>query len=150
VSFIFEKTNKITARSLGKVAVEVQARDFTLRVDEPKESGGGDTGMSPVEMLLCSMGACEVVATSLFARQMRIELEELWVEVEGDLDSAGQLGYTGIRPGYQNIRLAFHIKTDAPPAKVQSLIDLVEQRCPVADSLRAGVPLGKPKVYLEY
>lgn len=148
--YIFEKTNKIIAKKVGKVAVEVQARNFTLQVDEPKESGGGDTGMSPVEMLLCSMGACEVVATSLFARQMRIELDELWVEVEGDLDSAGQMGYTGIRPGYQNIRLVFHVKTDAPPAKVQALIDLVEQRCPVADSLRAGVLLEKPKVYLEF
>jgi uncharacterized OsmC-like protein len=60
------------------------------------------------------------------------------------------MGYTGIRPGYQNIRLVFHVKTDAPPAKVQALIDLVEQRCPVADSLRAGVLLEKPKVYLEF
>lgn len=147
---IFEKTNKITAKKVGKVAVEVQVRDFTLQVDEPKESGGGDTGMNPVEMLLCSMGACEVIAASLWAKQMRVELDELWVEVEGDMDSAGQMGYEGIRPGYQNIRLAFHIKTDAPPAKVQALIDLVEQRCPVADSLRTGVPLDKPKVYLEF
>jgi uncharacterized OsmC-like protein len=150
VILIFEKTNKITAKKVGKVAVEVQVRDFTLQVDEPKESGGGDTGMNPVEMLLCSMGACEVIAASLWAKQMRVELDELWVEVEGDMDSAGQMGYEGIRPGYQNIRLAFHIKTDAPPAKVQALIDLVEQRCPVADSLRTGVPLDKPKVYLEF
>ena len=147
---MFEKTNRITAKRVGRAAVEAQAGDFTLRVDEPKGAGGEGTGMSPVEDLLCSLGACELVAATIFARQMRIELEEISIEVEGDMDSAGQMGYTGIRPGYQDIRLVYHIKTDAPPAKVQALIDLVEQRCPVADSLKNGVPIGKPKVVLEY
>ena len=81
---------------------------------------------------------------------MRIELDDIWVEVEGDMDSAGMMGYTGIRPGYQHIRFVFHVKTDAPPARVQALIDLVEQRCPVGDSLKNGVPLDKPRVVLEY
>ena len=147
---MFEKTNKAVARRVGKVAVEAQSRNFTIRIDEPKTSGGEDTGMSPVEALLCSLGACQVVAACVFARQMRIELDDIWVEVEGDMDSAGMMGYTGIRPGYQSIRFVFHVQTDAPPAKVQALIDLVEQRCPVGDSLKNGVPLDKPRVVLEY
>ena len=106
--------------------------------------------MSPVEALLCSLGACQVVAACVFARQMRIELDDIWVEVEGDMDSAGMMGYTGIRPGYQHIRFVFHVKTDAPPARVQALIDLVEQRCPVGDSLKNGVPFDEPKIILEY
>lgn len=150
VILIFEKTNKITATKVGKVAVEVQARDFKILVDEPQESGGSDSGMNPVELLLCSLGACQVVAAAIFARQLKVDLEELWVELEGDMDSAGMMGYSGIRPGYQNIRFVFHIKTDSPPEKVQVLFDLVEQRCPVGDSLRNGVPFEKSKVILEY
>ena len=134
---MFEKTNKAVARRVGKVAVEAQSRNFTIRIDEPKTSGGEDTGMSPVEALLCSLGACQVVAACVFARQMRIALDDM-------------MGYTGIRPGYQHIRFVFHVKTDAPPARVQALIDLVEQRCPVGDSLKNGVPLDKPRVVLEY
>lgn len=130
--------------------MDVQARNFTVRVDEPRESGGEDTGMNPVELLLCSLGACQLVAASAFSRQMRIDLDEIWVEVEGDMDSAGMMGYTGIRPGYQNIRFVFHVKTDAQPAKVQALIDLVEQRCPVGDSLNSGVPMEKAKIIMEY
>ena len=80
---MFEKTNKAVARRVGKVAVEAQSRNFTIRIDEPKTSGGEDTGMSPVEALLCSLGACQVVAACVFARQMRIELDDIWVEVEG-------------------------------------------------------------------
>ena len=150
MSPIFEKTNKITAKRTGKVAVEAQVRNFTIRMDEPKTSGGDDTGPNPVEMLLCSLAGCQLVAASLFARQMRIDLDDISVEVEGDMDSAGMMGYTGFRPGYEKIRFVFHIKTDAPPAKVQALIDLVEQRCPVGDSLKNGVPMDKPKIILEY
>ena len=147
---MFAKTNKAVARRVGKVAVEAQSRNFTIRIDEPKTSGGEDTGMSPVEALLCSLGACQVVAATVFARQMRLDLEDIWVEVEGDMDSAGMMGYTDFRPGYERIRFVFHVKTDASPAKVQALIDLVEQRCPVGDSLKNGVPMEKPKIILEY
>lgn len=135
---------------MGKVAVEAKARNFTLRIDEPLESGGEDTGMNPVEMLLCSLGACQLVAASVFARQMKIELDDISIEVEGDMDSAGMMGYTGFRPGYEAIRFVFHVKTDAPPARVQALIDLVEQRCPVGDSLKNGVPMEKAKIIMEY
>ncbi len=148
--FIFEKTNRITAKRVGKLAVEAQARDFTIRIDEPKQSGGDDTGMSPVELLLCSLAGCQLVSASVFARQLRIELDDISVDVEGDMDSAGMMGYTGFRPGYEKIRFVFHIKTDAPPAKIQMLIDMIEQRCPVGDSLKNGVLLEKPKVILEY
>lgn len=132
------------------MAVEAQVRNFTIRMDEPKTSGGDDTGANPVEMLLCSLAGCQLVAASIFARQLRIELDDISVEVEGDMDSAGMMGYTGFRPGYEKIRFVFHIKTDAPPAKVQMLMDLVEQRCPVGDSLKNGVPMDKPKIILEY
>ena len=49
---MFAKTNRAVARRVGKVAVEAQSRNFTIRIDEPKTSGGEDTGMSPVEALL--------------------------------------------------------------------------------------------------
>ena len=147
---MFEKTNKAVARRVGKVAVEAQSRNFTIRIDEPKTSGGEDTGMSPVEALLCSLGACQVVAATVFARQIWVDLEDIWVEVEGDMDAAGMMGYTGCRSVYQRIRFVSHVTTDAPPEKVQALIDLVEQRCPVGDSLKNGVPFDKPKIILEY
>ena len=46
--------------------------------------------------------------------------------------------------------LCAHVKTDAQPAKVQALIDLVEMRCPVGDSLNSGVPMEKAKIIMEY
>lgn len=145
---MYDVTYKVTAKKVGKLAVDVQARDFTIRIDEPEKAGGENTGMNPVELYLGSLGACTVITASAFARQCKVVLDELWVEVEGDLDKAGQMGYNGIRPGYQEIRLAYHFKSSSPQKNLAKLLNLVETRCPVRDCVINGVPIGKPKYYL--
>lgn len=145
---MYDVTYKVTATKVGKLAVDVKARDFTIRIDEPEKAGGENTGMNPVEMYLGSLGACTVITASAFARQCKVVLDELWVEVEGDLDKAGQMGYNGIRPGYKEIRLAYHFKTASPQKNLEKLLNLVETRCPVRDCVINGVTIGKPKYYL--
>ena len=54
---MFEKTNKAVARRVGKVAVEAQSRNFTIRIDEPKTGGGEDPGRGPVGALRRARGA---------------------------------------------------------------------------------------------
>ena len=52
------KTYCASAHRKKDLQVEVKARDFSIIVDEPENSGGTNTGMNPVEILLCSIGAC--------------------------------------------------------------------------------------------
>lgn len=146
---MFEKTYKATARRTGDLAVEAQAREHRVVVDEPATSGGTDTGMNPVELLLSSIAACQTISLAIYAEQMRIPIEELWVEAEGDMDSAGFMGYDGYRPGYQEIRCHVYVKSDAPPAEIDMLVQLVETRCPVEDSVGHGVKFGKTTVSIE-
>lgn len=146
---MFPKTYKVTAKKMGKLAVEVQARDFKVILDEPKGSGGTNIGMNPVELLLCSLGGCQTITASAFAEQVGVTIDELWVDVEGDLDSAGMMGYTDYRPGYQKIRFNFHIKTSSSEEKVKKLIELVKKRCPVGDSLCNGVEFDEAKITIE-
>ncbi|MDD4569611.1 MAG: OsmC family protein [Tepidanaerobacteraceae bacterium] len=140
------KTYSATAKKIGELSVETEARGFKIIVDEPVEKGGTNKGMNPVELLLCSLGACQTMAVSIFAEQLKINIEEIWMEIEGDLDSYGFMGYGNARSGYQNIRYHMHIKSDAPEEKINELIELVEKRCPVADSIKNGVKLDKPKI----
>ncbi len=50
-------TYKATSRKLpGGLAVESESRGFKIIIDEPKSVGGTDTGMSPVEAVLCALG----------------------------------------------------------------------------------------------
>ena len=105
--------------------------------------------MNPVEMLLGSIAACQTISTSIYAESMGIKIDEMSIEVEGDMDSAGFMGYAKFRPGYTNIRSHIKIKSDADPAMVQQLIDLVEIRCPVEDSVKNGVEIAHAKVEVE-
>jgi uncharacterized OsmC-like protein len=79
-----------------------EARGFKVAVDEPKELGGTDIAMNPVELLLCSLGGCMSICAAAFARGCGVELEGFRVELEGDLDPDSFMGKTrNVRSGYQ-------------------------------------------------
>ena len=69
------KTYCASAHRKKDLQVEVKARDFSIIVDEPENSGGTNTGMNPVEMLLCSIGACQTITAVIFADFYGITLE---------------------------------------------------------------------------
>ena len=85
------KTYCASAHRKKDLQVEVKARDFSIIVDEPENSGGTNTGMNPVEMLLCSIGACQTITAVIFADFYGITLEDIQVEVTGEMDSDGFL-----------------------------------------------------------
>ena len=124
------------------MVVESEARGFKIIADEPKTLGGTDTGMNPVETLLCAIGACQCMSARFFARSLKIDMEEYRVDVEGSLDNKGFLkGDSGIRPGLQEIRVTIHIKAKASPEKIAELVALVESRCPVGETVVNGTPV---------
>ena len=122
--------------------VESEARGFKAVADEPAHLGGTDTGMNPVETLLCAMGACQCMAARFFARSLKSDLEDYRVDVEGSLDPKGFLkGDSGIRPGLQEISMTVHIKSKAPQEKIDELLALVKSRCPVGETVLSGAPV---------
>lgn len=135
------QTFKAVSKLQEGVKVESTSRHFKMILDEPKELGGTDEAMNPVEALLCSLGSCQCIMARMIASKMRVELQEFYVELEGDLDVRGLAGVEGIRPGYQEIRATFHVKSDASETKVQKLINTLEKTCPVGDSLVTGVKI---------
>lgn len=133
-------TFKATSQKLpGGMAVESQSRGFKVLMDEPKSMRGTDQGMNPVEMLLCSLGSCMSIVSTFFAREAGVVLEDLRVELEGDLDTAGFMGKGTARAGLQEIRYKMFIKTSSPPGNVEKLVEIMKSRCPVGDSLSSGV-----------
>lgn len=142
-------TFKATARRKEGLAVLAESRNFKINVDEPEDSGGTNTGMNPIEMILCALGSCQTILASSFAGKFGINLEDFWVEVEGDLDPDGFMGVADIRPGYQNIRYNMHIKSDATEEKVKEFIEYIEKICPAGDTLENCVKLEKAKITIE-
>lgn len=131
---------KVTKEPTG-LKVTGESRGFSVTLDEPETLGGTNEGMNPVEMVLCALGSCECIVASTFAKQQDFKYESLWVELEGDLDPAGFLGDPNVRPGFQEIRVVFHFKTDETLEKCEEFSKFMESRCPVFDNLTNGVPV---------
>lgn len=111
-------------------------------IDEPPVLLGEDRGANPVEYLLAGLSGCVTTTFIAYAAAQGVKIDELRTELEGDIDVRGFLGITGsVRPGYKEIRVKFHVKSDAPREKIRELIRLAERRSPVSDSVRKGVPI---------
>lgn len=142
------KTFRASTRLLDGMQVENTVRHFTLRMDEPKHFGGTDTGMNPVEAILAALGSCLTIVAAAFAESEGIDLQDFWIELEGDLDPSGFLrGAEGVRTGFNEIRFIPHIKTSSPVEDVEKFMAFMKSRCPVCDNLMnntkvvAGAPV---------
>lgn len=143
-------TFKASSQLKEGLSVENTVGKFTVLMDEPATLRGTDTGMNPVEMLLCTLGSCQCIVARLFARAQKIDLHEFRVELEGDLDPAGFLkGADDIRPGFQEIRYTMYIKTTASQEKAEAFASFIKSRCPVSDMLINGVRIVQNDVVVE-
>ncbi len=136
-------TFRATSRKLSTgLAVENKVRNFTVILDESESAGGTDAGMTPVEALLVALGSCQCIVAAAFAKAKKIELQEVWVELEGDLDPSGYIkGAEGVRKGFQEIRLKLHLKSNAPQKQLEEFFAFIAERCPVEDNLLNETPI---------
>ena len=143
------ETFKAVARGKEGLAVETDVRGFKIRFDEPEEMGGTNTGLNPVEGVLSCLGACQAIVAAAFAAEFGIDLQDFWVELEGDLDPDGFMGLSDVRPGFLEVRANMHIKSDAPEDKLAEFVEFIEKRCPVGDSLGHGIKVAAATLTVE-
>lgn len=124
-----------------KLLIETEARGHKVIVDEPISLGGTDQGPNPVELVLSALGACQSIVIQTYAKQFGINIENLRIELEGELDTDGFLNKSDVRPGYSHIESKYFISTDTPEEKLQEFIQFVEDHCPVGDTLANPVNL---------
>jgi uncharacterized OsmC-like protein len=91
---------------------------------------------------LHALASCLAVGFVYNAAAQGITVESLEFDLEGDIDLHGFLGLSNeVRPGYENIALAYRVKSDAPRAKILELCEYVQKTSPVLDMLRNPVPV---------
>ena len=135
----YRATIKWTGEGLHVVA---KARGFEVSMDEPESLGGTNVAMNPVELLLSALGGCMAVLVPAFAAEHGLQIDDVSISVEGDLDPDGFLGRSDARPGFQAIRVKLNVVSPEPREKLDELMALVVERCPVKDTLR-GVPVSE-------
>lgn len=122
--------------------LEATARHFKIVIDEPPALGGEDLGANPVEYLLASYAGCINVVAHLTAHELGIKVENLKIEVSGNLNPARLFGQNDEeRAGFKQIDVQFQPETDASPDLIQKWISEIKKRCPINDNLANATPL---------
>ena len=138
---VFKSTTKLT----DGMRVECNARDHKILLDEPTGLGGTDTGMNPVEAVLCALGACKCIVARCFAKAHKIDLQDFRVELEGDLDPDGFMGKNkDAKVGFSTIRSNIYIKSNSSKEDIEKFVEFIDRTCPVADTLT-----NSPKIITE-
>ena len=127
---------KSVATLLEGVTVECVSRHHSFILDEPAELGGADKGMNPCEGLLSALGACKCIVAGAFAKAHKIDIQDLKIEVEGDLDPDGFMGTNPqAKIGFTEIRTKVNIKSTSSDENIKKFIEFVDNTCPIADTL---------------
>lgn len=109
--------------------------------DEPPGLGGADTAPNPVEQLLSALGNCLAVGYAANAAAAGIQLDELTVDLKGDIDLRVFLGLAEGHAGFDSITAKVRIASPAARADLEALHAKVTASSPVGHTLAAAVPV---------
>ena len=136
------KTISASARMDSGMDVHVQCGGFEVVMDQPKNAGGKGLGPTPLEVILGTVAGCFGTIGRYIAHQQKIELRGMQFEMEADYDPDGLLGRNrDVRSGFQALRVTVSIDADLQPEQKQAFLELIEERCPLADNLVNGTRL---------
>jgi len=115
---------------------------FTVDAGEPPILLGANEGANPAEYLLHALAACLTTSLVYVAAARGVHLTEVESTLEGDMDVRGALGLDDdYRNGFEQIRVSFRIKGDAPAEKLQEVVTRAQARSAVFDMVTNGVPV---------
>jgi uncharacterized OsmC-like protein len=105
-------------------------------------TGGSGLELCSGDMLLEALVACAGVTLKAVATALDVAITRGVVSAEGDLDFRGTLGVAKDAPvGFAQIRLSFHVETDAPQEKLDQMLKLTERYCVVYQTIKSGPPV---------
>lgn len=126
----------------GGFQCESDIRQHTITMNEPEALGGADTAPNMVETVLAAYGSCLTVGYTLSAAFRGIKINDLRVEVEGDLDLAGFFGLSDeTPPGFSTVRAVVHLDAEATPEQLHALHEHTLTTSPVGSILTQPLPV---------
>ncbi len=108
-------------------------RGHEIVSDLGPEFQGDNSGATPLELVVMAVSSCTTTIFTLMAEKMKIDVEGLEAYVEADKpEPMGSI---------TAVRTRVKVKSSAPEADLQRVLDLVGKNCPVGVILsRAGIP----------
>ena len=113
-----------------KWRVELRAGAHHFVADEPATKGGGDTGPSPMALVLSGLAACTVTTLRMYADRKEWKLATIEVDVRYNVGDDEQSSI--------NRTITIHPELDAE--QIDRLTEIAD-RTPVTQAVRAGIPI---------
>lgn len=123
----------------GKFAQIINAAGHRLRADEPASYGGDDTGPSPYDLLLASLGACTSMTMRMYADHKKLPLDRVTVTLTHEKIHAEDCAECETRDGKIDlIQRRIAIEGDLGEAERARLMEIAD-KCPVHRTLHSEV-----------
>jgi uncharacterized OsmC-like protein len=75
---------EVTIKHLDNVKFSIHSRSHTILCDQPAENGGEDSGMTPPELLLASLGSCAAFYAVQYLKSRKLAQSGVEVSVTAD------------------------------------------------------------------
>jgi putative redox protein len=126
----------IKARWLNGLSFEAEVDGHKIYLDTSQEHGGKNMGPRPKPLMMVALAGCTGMDVASILQKMRVEFEELTVEVEGDV--------TEIHPKkFQGMKVIYRVKgKDVPLKSVEKAVNLSKtQYCGVSANYLKAFPI---------
>jgi uncharacterized OsmC-like protein len=118
----------------GLGAEQSHKTEFRYEADHPEVFAAADQGATPVEYVLVGLASCLTAGIAAVAQNRGIQLRAIKATVEAGMDLQGILGIdSGVRNGFDGIRVVFEVDTDASKEDIAALVAQSQRRSAVFD-----------------
>ena len=133
-----DQTTKVTVSSRSGLAQEIVSGAHRWHADEPAPLGT-DTGPSPYELLLSSLGACTSMTLRLYAQRKGIDLQRITIRLQLSRIHAEDCVDCETRTGFiDRIDREIELSGNLDEAQKHRLLEIAE-RCPVHRTLTSEI-----------
>jgi putative redox protein len=126
---------EVSETGLGQFANQVRAGRHLLPADEPQRVGGTNTGPTPYDYLLASLGACTSMTLRMYAERKKMPLDKVSVRLSHQRVHAEDCDDCESTSGkIAEIQRVIHLQGDLSEAERTRLLEIAD-KCPVHRTL---------------
>ncbi len=143
------ESSTLTIKAVSNVAGITGARpvrvgSHSFITDSAPGLAGHALGPTSPELLLGSLASCLVHTYLIQAVLLNLPLDQVEVEVTGQLDMSGVVGLPYDQPPrIDNITYVAHVQSTASPEDIARMHQAAEETCPVLNTLRYPVSIAR-------
>jgi putative redox protein len=118
------------------MAFEAEIDGHKIYMDTSMEHGGRNTGPRPKPLMMVALAGCTGMDVAAILKKMRVEIEDLDVEVEGEVSEEHPKRFTAMK-------LIYRVKgKDVPLKSVEKAVKLsTENYCGVSANYSKAFPI---------